>query len=222
MPRQKVSNLIDEIEQGKVSDEEFAILKRLVEKRSREAAQAQVTVTPVDTVQHCSPCPLNPEMPADVCMRLERNEDGMGSELKELESSSAGRGFETPGQQCHPIWKTGRTTADGFLTAGVGSNQGGNISSATERVDMQAGTESTTTFADITFLQQGHKPKDKEKGNEENKQFDPDGKGEKAPLRNAAVTLCFFSGESVGPWEARCLCFVFSVCALRVPVCSVL
>ena len=32
MPRQKVSNLIDEIEQGKVSDEEFAILKRLVEK----------------------------------------------------------------------------------------------------------------------------------------------------------------------------------------------
>ena len=104
MPRQKVSNLIDEIEQGKMSDEEFAILKRLVEKRSREAAQEQVTVTPVDTVQHCSPCPLNPEMPADVCMRLEWNEGRMGSELKELESSSAGTGFETPGQQCHPIW----------------------------------------------------------------------------------------------------------------------
>ena len=32
MPRQKVSNLINAIEQGKVSDEEFAILKRLVEK----------------------------------------------------------------------------------------------------------------------------------------------------------------------------------------------
>ena len=44
-PRQKVSNLIDEIEQGKVNDEELAILERLVEKRSREAAQAQVTVT---------------------------------------------------------------------------------------------------------------------------------------------------------------------------------
>ena len=40
MPRQKISNLINEIEQGEVSDEEFAILKRLVEKRSREAAQA--------------------------------------------------------------------------------------------------------------------------------------------------------------------------------------
>ena len=39
MPRQKVSNLINEIEQGKVSVEEFAILKRLVEKRSREVAQ---------------------------------------------------------------------------------------------------------------------------------------------------------------------------------------
>ena len=222
MPRQKVSNLIDEIEQGKVSDEEFAILKRLVEKGSRETAQAQVTVTPVDTVQHCCPCPLSPEMPADVCMRLERNEGRMGSELKELESSSAGTGFEAPGQQCRPIWKTGRTTADGFLTAGVGSNQGGTISSATERMDTRAGTKSTTTFADITFLQQGHKPKDKEKGSEENKQFDPSGKGEKAPLWNAAVTLCFFSGESIGPWEARCLCFVFSVCSLCVPVCSVL
>ena len=45
MPRQKVSNLINEIEQGKVSDDEFAILKRLVEKRGRE--EAQITVTPV-------------------------------------------------------------------------------------------------------------------------------------------------------------------------------
>ena len=32
MPRQKVSNLINVIEQGKVSDEELAILKRLVKK----------------------------------------------------------------------------------------------------------------------------------------------------------------------------------------------
>ena len=58
MPRQKVSNLMNEIEEGKVGDEEFTILKWLVEKRSREVAQAQVTVTPVDPVQHCSPCPL--------------------------------------------------------------------------------------------------------------------------------------------------------------------
>ena len=120
MPRQKVSNLINEIEEGKVGDEEFAILKRPVEKRSHEAAQAQVTVTPVDTVQHCSPCSLNPEIPADVCMRLESSEGNMGPELKELESPSAGTGLEAPGQQCPPnegTWDQGRTTADGFLTA---------------------------------------------------------------------------------------------------------
>ena len=128
MPRQKGSNFINAIEQGKVSDKEFATLKRLVEKRSPEATQAQVTVTPVDTVQHCSPCPLNPEMPPDVCTRLESNEGKMDPELKELESPSNGTSPETPRQQCPPnegTWETGRTTADGFLTAGVDSNQGG-------------------------------------------------------------------------------------------------
>ena len=47
MPRQEGRNLINAIEQGKVGDEEFVILKRLVEKRDHEAAQ--VTVTPVST-----------------------------------------------------------------------------------------------------------------------------------------------------------------------------
>ena len=78
MSRQKVSNLINAIEQGKVSDEEFAILKRLVEKRGHEGTR--VTVTQVDTVQHCSPCPLNPEMPPDVCFKLESNEGKMHPE----------------------------------------------------------------------------------------------------------------------------------------------
>ena len=133
MPRQKVSNLINEIEQGKVSDEEFDVLKRLMEKRGRKTAQ--VTVTPVDTVQHCSPCPLDPEPSPDVCVKLESNEGRMDPERGELESSSAGTGLETPGQQCPPnegIWETGRATADVILTAGVGSNQGGSISSPTE------------------------------------------------------------------------------------------
>ena len=210
---------------GKLPDEKLAAVKPYVEKPSREAAQAQVTVTPVDIVQHCSPCPLNPDKPPDVCFKLESNKGKMAPKLKELESSSAGTGLKAPGQQCTPnegIWETGRTTADGFLTAGVGSNQGGDISSpTTEHVDTRAGTKNTTTSADTTFLQQGHKPRDEEKGSQENKQFDPGGKVEKAPLWNAAVTL-LFSAESVGPWEARCLCFVFSVCALRVSVCSVL
>ena len=97
---QKTMGFINALEQGKVSDEEFAVLKRLVEKRGREAAQ--VTVTPVDTVQHCSPCPLDPEASPDGCVKLENNEGGMNPERGELESSSAGTGLETPGQQCPP------------------------------------------------------------------------------------------------------------------------
>ena len=91
----------------------------------------------------------------------------MDPERGEFEPPSAGTGLETPGDQCHRIWETGRTTADGFLTAGVGSNQSGDISSpTTERVD----TRAVRTTADITFLQQDHKPRDEEKGSEDNKQ----------------------------------------------------
>ena len=143
-------DFVNALEQGKVSDEELAVLKRLVEKRSREVAQVQVTVTPVDTVQYCSPSLQTSEPSSDVCFKLESNMDKMDLKLKELEPLSAGTGFETPGQQCPPnegTWETGRTTADGFLTEGVGSNQGGNISSPTERVGT---TKSTTTSADIS------------------------------------------------------------------------
>ena len=69
---------------AKLPNEELAVFKWYVEKQSRETAQAQVTVMPVDTVQHCSPCPLNPNMPPDVYMRLESNEGKMDPELKEL------------------------------------------------------------------------------------------------------------------------------------------
>ena len=218
-PWQKTMGFVNALEQGK----EFAVLKRLVEKRSREAAQAQVTVTPVDTVQHCSPCTQIPEPSTDVCVKLENNEGKMDPKRGKLESSSAGTGLITPGQQYLPnegTWETGRTAADGFLTASVGSNQGGNISSPTERVGT---TKSTTTFADIssptehvgtragtaaTPAKRRHKAI-----SEGNKQFDPGGKREKPPPWNAAVTLLSFSGES---WEAPCLCFAFSVCALIV------
>ena len=208
-PWQKTMDVVD----GRRSDSldellanfEFARTKEYVQKRSREEAQAQVTVTPVDTVQHCGPCPLDPEPSSSVYVKLENTVGKMGPELEKLESPSAGTGLETPGQQCPPnegIWETGRTTASGILTAGVGSCQGGNISSPTERV------KSTRITADITFLQQGHKPR-----SEENKQFDPGGKGEKAPPWNAAVTLLSFSGES---WEALCFFCLCSVCTLFV------
>ena len=113
---------------GKLPDEELAVIKRYVEKRSCEVAHAQVTVTPVDTVQHCSPCTLNPEMPPDICFKLESNEGKTDPELKELESPSAGTGTETPGQQCRPnegTWKKGRTIADGYSLVAMVSNQGG-------------------------------------------------------------------------------------------------
>ena len=221
MSRQKASNLINGIEQGKVSNKEFAILRRLVEKRDRE--EAQMTATPVDTVHHCSPCPLNPEMPPDICMGLESNEGKMNPELKELEPPSAGAGPETPGQQCPPnegTWDQGRTIANGYSLVGMGSNQGGDISSpTTERVNTQAAR--TTEY--IKFLQQGHKPRDEKKGSEENRKFDPGEKGEKAPLWNAAVTLSsFFSAGSVGPWEARCLCFIFFFFVCVLLLCSIM
>ena len=189
-PRQKVSSLINAVEQGKVSDEKFAVRKRLVEKRGRGATQ--LTVTPIDTVQYCSPSPQIPEPSPDVGFKLEKNEGRMDPERGELEPPSAGTGPETPGQQCPPnegTWKKGRTIADGYSLVGMGPNQGGNIiSPTTERVD----TRAVRTTADITFLQQGHKPRDEEKVSDENKQFDPGGKGEKARLWNAAVTLPFF------------------------------
>ena len=180
-PWQKTTDFVDGL-QGKLPDEELAVIKWYMEKRSCEAAQ--VTVTPVDTVQYCSPRPLNPEIPSDVHVKMEEKDEGrMNPEREELESPSAGTGFETPGQQCHPIWETGRTTADGFLTAGVGSNPGKHNSPTTERED----TRAVRTTASITFLQQGHKPKDKEKGSEENDQFDPDGEGgEQSPPWNVA------------------------------------
>ena len=51
------------------------------------------------------------------------------------------------------------------------------------------------------FLQPSRNPKDKKTGREENKQFDPGGKGEEQPPWKAGVPCTiFFSGG--------CLCFV--------------
>ena len=201
-PRQKDS--LDEL----LANFEFARIKEYVEKRSRsEVAQVQVTATQVNTVQHSSLYLLDPEPSPDVCVDLESNERKMGSELEEPASPSAGTGLKTPGQQCpqnEGIWETGRTTAFGILTAGagVGSCQGGDISSPTERV------KNTRITADTTCLQQGHKT-----FSEQNKQFDPGGRRKKAPLWNAAVALLSFSAES---WEASCLCFVFCRCSVCI------
>ena len=90
-PWQKTIDFVDGLK-GKLPDEELAVIKRYVEKRSREAAQVQVTVTQVNTAQHSSPYPLDPEPSSDVCVNLEKNESKMGPELEELKSPSAGTG----------------------------------------------------------------------------------------------------------------------------------
>ena len=205
MPRQKVSKLINAIGQGKLSDEEYATLKRLVEKRDRKAAQV-TAVTRDDTVQHSSPYPLDPEPSPDVCFNLENEEK---IKLEKLKSSSAGTGLETPGQQCPPIegiWETGKTTASGILTAGAGPSRGENISSPAKQ------EKSTTTAADISS-KAATPPKRRHKTfSEQNKQFDPGGSGKMAPPWNAAVTLPFFFWGELGS------SLLLSVCAS----CSVL
>ena len=106
-PWQKTLDFVDGLK-GKLPDEALAVIKRYVEKRSREAAQAQLTVTPVDTARYCSLSPQTPEPSPDVCVKLENNEGRMDPERGELKSSSAGTGLETPGQQFPPNERNGR------------------------------------------------------------------------------------------------------------------
>ena len=53
-----------------LTDAEFTMLKRLVEKRDRNAAHA--TVASVDTAQYRSPRSLTPEIPTDLCVHMEK------------------------------------------------------------------------------------------------------------------------------------------------------
>ena len=213
MPLQLLQ-FINAIEQDTLSDEEYATLKRCMEKRVRETAQV-TAVTRDHTVQHCSPCSPNPDRPSGVLCNLENNEGEMDPRMKELEeltSSSASTGLNTPGQQCPPnegVWETGRIIADGILTAGVDSGKGGNISSPMESTERAT---RMVTAADIP-LAAATPPKRRHKTSSElNKPFDPGGRGEKAPPWNAAVPLPFFSwGEAVRllvclgqGWEASC------------------
>ena len=171
-PRQKDS--LDEL----LANFEFARIEEYVEKRSREEAQAQMTVTPVDTVQHCSPISQTPEPPSSVYVKLENTVGTMDPGLKEPKSSSAGTGLNTY-QQSPPnegVWETGRITANGFLTAGADSRKKGNISSSTERVTR------TVTVADISSIAATPSKRKLKTFNEESKQFDPGGQGEKARL----------------------------------------
>ena len=190
-------NIIRKIEQGEVSDEDFAVIKQPVEKRVRETAQV-TAVTRDHTVQHCRPCSPNPDRPSGVHCNLENNEDEMDPGMEELTSSSASTGLNTPGQESPPnegVWETGRTTADSFLTAGVGSSKERNIATST-----------TTTVAGISSTAATPPKRRHKTSSEENKQFDPGGRGEQAPPWKAAVPPPFFSGGEAGRLLARFLC----------------
>ena len=100
-PCQKTIDFVDGLK-GKLPEEELAVMKEYVEKRSHETAQVQVTVTQVNTVQHSSLCPLDPEPSSRTFVNLENTEGEMGPELEELKTSSAGTGLKMPGQQCPP------------------------------------------------------------------------------------------------------------------------
>ena len=202
MPLQLLQ-LINAIEQDKLSDEEYATLKRIMEKRVRETAQV-TAVTRDHTVQHCSPCSPNPDRPSGVHFNLENNEDEMDPGMEALTSSSAGTGLNTPGQQSPPnegVWETGRITADSFLTAGVNSSQGGRTPSPPDR------STSTRTFADIFSTAAIQENRRLKTFNELNKPFDPGGRGEKAPPWNAAVPLPFYSCGKAGRLLVCLLCF---------------
>ena len=193
MPLQLLK-LMNAIEQDTLSDEEYATLKRCMEKRVRETAQV-TAVTRDNTVQPCSLCSPNPDRPSGVLCNLENNEDEMDPGMEELTSSSTSTGLNTPGQLSPPnegVWETGRIIADGILTAGVNSSQGGRTPSPPERATRMI------TAADIP-LAAATPPKRRHKTSSElNKPFDPGGRGEKAPPWNAAVPLPFFSwGEAV-------------------------
>ena len=180
--RQNAKSFIDELEQGTASltDEEFVMIKRLVERRERNAAQA--TVAPADTAQYRSPRSTTPEISSDVRVCMEENKEGMvNPEPTELEHHRLVRVLKHPDSS---VPRTGRQ--DEPLQTAVCSlaclNLGGNTSSPTERVGTRAGTATTPVRSlKTTSLKASRKPEDREKGSEENKQFDPGGKGEKPP-----------------------------------------
>ena len=219
-PRQKTmdavhgrrSDSLDEL----LTNFEFARIKEYVEKRSREAAQVQVTVTQVDTVQHSSPCPLDPEPSSDVCIKFKSKEGKIGPELEELKSSSAGTGLKMPGQQCPPnegIWEQGRTTANGFLTAGVDTAKGEEslhrrkawTRGPVKRVQELRQTPPSCSRATNPQAKKTSSSTPVERW-----------KRREGPPWNAAVTLLSFSAES---WETPCCasCFVAALCVLCFP-----
>ena len=154
-------------------------------KEMRDPAAAHVVAAPIDAAQTCDPRSSCSEISFDIDVYMEGNTQGRtdpepgqlessSASIDQLESPSAGTGFETPGQQCLPNWEMGRTTVDGCLVIGVSSNLGGNNVSLEELgIRVQTDSQTPTTFASskIVYKKMSRKPKDKESAKKENKQF---------------------------------------------------
>ena len=206
MPLQLLK-FINAIEQDTLSDEEYATLKRCMEKRVCETAQV-TAVTRDHTVQPCSPCSPNPDRPSGVLCNLE-NEGTMSQELEELTSSSTGTGLNTPGQQCPPnegVWETGRIIANGILSAGVDSSKsvdsskGGNISSPMESTERATRTRTVARISSTAATP----PKRRHKTSQRRKQaVRPGWKRRAGPALESGCTSTFLFLERC--WEASCL-----------------
>ena len=110
--KQRVEGFLNELEQ-----ETASLTKRI------GRAAAHVVVARVDTAQPCNPRSSCSQISFHVHVCMEGNtQKRMDPGPGQLESSSAGTGIETPGQQFLPNWEMGRTTVDGCLLVGVSSN----------------------------------------------------------------------------------------------------
>ena len=114
----------------------------------------------------------------------------MDPELGELKSSSAGTGFKAPGQQCLSNWEMERTTVDGCSLVDENSNFGENIFFL-EELAIGTQTDNQTASSKAVCQKISCKPEDKELISDENKQFDPGGKGGEPTLLRAGVLVFF-------------------------------
>ena len=104
----------------------------------------------------------------------------------------------------------------GLLARGHGFESGGrHFSTYGTRWYASRYSYDTGKFIKHHLPEGNRKPEDKDKGSEENKQFDPGGKGEKPPPWNAAVMVSFyFMGGTLGHGKlAVCASCSLSVCA---------
>ena len=182
---QRIDNFLNGLEQQAASftDEQFARLKRIMDRRGRAAPHGIVVpigttlVQPSNPRLRCSVISFNTSI--SVCTD-ERTEDKMEPELGELESSPAGTGLEAPGQQSLSNWEMEQTTVDGCLFVDGSSDLGENTFFLEDFViQMEPDRQTSTSFASSKTAcpQTSRKYDDTELGNDENKQFDSGGKG---------------------------------------------